>query len=548
MISTNNILNKYIYKIFTVIVVASIACLSASFVSAASVPGLTLTNTSSSVNISVTGADHNATVMFYYPKTSVNNSTSVSYTSIDIGQTDSNGSFIVSVTPNSYGLSGGVSVYVSVDGANSSQIVWPITSSTSQTGSLTFYKPNVTLAVGQSTNIFASNSSNPLALQSNSNPSIVSASAQTSNQSIFVNGLNIGSSTLSICASTDGCGIVNISVVAPTVAISFNQQQAYVVVGQPTQTVGIYGGSSYSLSNSNQNVVSATINGSNLVLQGLAVGQATVSVCAAGYQCGSIVINSLSPGSAVPTQTVIQPPTYSNFNQPPQLSSLAISSNNVSGLFFGVGSTININFGTNETVTNVQVKIAGIQVSASQGSDGLYYVSYRTTGNEIMPLPVIISFTDLSSRIGQSYFWIGNSSTAPTVTIVPVTTATLVTTTNTPVTTTTSNTSSGVNCPTGMVCMPTATSVPSQGLVNTSSSSFTFNNYLYDGMNKVGQSDPDVVALQKRLTIDGLFKGYATGYFGPLTKASVQAYQTKHGLSPLGVVGPATRNLLNQGI
>jgi peptidoglycan hydrolase-like protein with peptidoglycan-binding domain len=96
--------------------------------------------------------------------------------------------------------------------------------------------------------------------------------------------------------------------------------------------------------------------------------------------------------------------------------------------------------------------------------------------------------------------------------------------------------------------MPTATPVPSQGLVNTSSSSYTFNNYLYDGMNKIGQSDPDVVALQKRLTTDGLFKSYATGYFGPLTKTAVQAYQTKHGLSPLGVVGPATRNLLNEGI
>src|ERR1035437_1476119 len=125
MISTNNIHNKYVYKIFVVIIVASIACLSVSLVSAASVPGLTLTNTSSSVNISVMGADHNATVMFFYPNASVNNATSISYASIDIGQTNSNGSFSVSVAPNSYGLSGGVSVYVSVDGANSSQIVWP---------------------------------------------------------------------------------------------------------------------------------------------------------------------------------------------------------------------------------------------------------------------------------------------------------------------------------------------------------------------------------------------------------------------------------------
>ena len=68
------------------------------------------------------------------------------------------------------------------------------------------------------------------------------------------------------------------------------------------------------------------------------------------------------------------------------------------------------------------------------------------------------------------------------------------------------------------------------------------------GMNNIGQSDPNVVALQKRLTKDGLLFGAATGYFGPATKAAVIAYQKKHGLSPLGVIGPATRNLLNQGI
>ena len=178
------------------------------------------------------------------------------------------------------------------------------------------------------------------------------------------------------------------------------------------------------------------------------------------------------------------------------------------------------------------------------------------TGNESLPLPVVISYTNPSGLVGQTYFSLGNSSTAPTAVITPVTTATPTTTASTPVTTATANTSSGVNCPAGMICMPTATPVPAQGLVNTSSSnsssnssSYTFNNYLYIGMNKIGQSDPDVVALQNRLITDGLLAtGSNTGYFGPLTKAAVQAYQTKHNLSPLGVVGPATRNLLNEGI
>jgi N-acetylmuramoyl-L-alanine amidase len=54
--------------------------------------------------------------------------------------------------------------------------------------------------------------------------------------------------------------------------------------------------------------------------------------------------------------------------------------------------------------------------------------------------------------------------------------------------------------------------------------------------------------LQKRLKSDGYFTGSVTGYFGPLTKAALESYQTKNGLSAVGVVGPSTRALLNKGI
>jgi peptidoglycan hydrolase-like protein with peptidoglycan-binding domain len=67
-------------------------------------------------------------------------------------------------------------------------------------------------------------------------------------------------------------------------------------------------------------------------------------------------------------------------------------------------------------------------------------------------------------------------------------------------------------------------------------------------MTKLGVSDPDVVALQKRLKTDGIYSGPITGYFGPQTKAAVEAYQTKHNLNAIGVVGPGTRDLLNRGI
>jgi peptidoglycan hydrolase-like protein with peptidoglycan-binding domain len=68
------------------------------------------------------------------------------------------------------------------------------------------------------------------------------------------------------------------------------------------------------------------------------------------------------------------------------------------------------------------------------------------------------------------------------------------------------------------------------------------------GMTTQGVSDPDVTALQNRLKADGLYSTAVTGYFGPYTKSAVEAYQKKHSLSAIGVVGPSTRDLLNRGI
>ena len=516
MNNIKNIFTNYTRYPLTLFVAMFAIIAFANLAFAASVPTLILSNNTTSIGIGVTGADPNAVVNFYFPNTSIVASASngISYTSIDIGQTNSSGSFSVNVAPNSYGLNGGSSVYVSVDGANSSQTVWPTTSSNSgQSGSLSLSQQNVTLVNGQTVNIFPMNIASTLTVQGNSNSSIASAYFQSNNDSVMITGLNTGSTVISICAGSAGCSSVNVTVTAPTQAVTFSLQTAYVVVGQPAQAVGIYGPGTYNgLTNTNKDTVSATINGTNLMLQGLVVGQSTVSVCADGYLCGSIVVNSLSPGSAVPNQNTILAPVTSGFNQPPQLSSMSISSNDVSGLFFGIGSTISVNFGTNVTVTNVNVMIAGTQGTANQGANGLYYTSYKMTGDENLPLPVSISFVDLSGRLGHIYFWLGNSSTAPTA-------------------------------------VASVSSQVSAGISSSNTSSYTFNNYLYLGMNKIGQSDPDVVALQNRLIKDGLLSsGSATGYFGSLTKAAVIKYQKKNGLSTIGVIGPATRNLLNKGI
>jgi len=475
---------------------------------AASTPSLSLTNNASTVNMSVTGADAKATVNFYYPNsTNSSGSNNITYTSIDIGQTNSSGSFNISVAPNSYGLNGGMSVYVSVDGVNSVTTSWPATvTSSSQSGSLSLSPQSSTLVIGQTVNVFSMNTSNMLTVQGNSNSSVASAYPQSSNNSVIISGQNTGSSTISICAGTAGCSSVSISVIAPTQTITFSQSPIYLTMGNSAQNISMYGpGSGYSVSNPNQNILTTSVNGSSLTLQGLATGQVTLSICSSGWICGSLPVSIVSPGTAVPYQVNAPPSLNSNFSQTPQLTSFSLTSNDVTNLFFGANSTLTLTFAVNQSVSNVQVKIAGQQETVSQGTDGTYSVSYRMTGNETLPLPVVISYTNPSGLIGQNYFWIGNSATLPT--------------------------SSG----------SASSAVSSSNNVTTSGLTFT-------KLLSSGSTGTEVKALQQRLKDDGMFSGSVTGTFGPITETAVKKYQAKNGLSQAGVVGPGTRALLNKGI
>jgi len=100
----------------------------------------------------------------------------------------------------------------------------------------------------------------------------------------------------------------------------------------------------------------------------------------------------------------------------------------------------------------------------------------------------------------------------------------------------------------GLYTAPAATAAPATTTPaaattgsSTATAAHTFTKYL-----QVGSTGSDVTALQQLLIVGGFLKTTASGYFGVLTKAAVQAYQSAHGVQPLGVVGPATRAVLNK--
>ncbi len=61
----------------------------------------------------------------------------------------------------------------------------------------------------------------------------------------------------------------------------------------------------------------------------------------------------------------------------------------------------------------------------------------------------------------------------------------------------------------------------------------------------IGSQGDEVTQLQNALTSAGVYSGPITGYFGQLTQAAVKAFQAKHGLEQVGIVGPLTRSELN---
>ncbi len=72
------------------------------------------------------------------------------------------------------------------------------------------------------------------------------------------------------------------------------------------------------------------------------------------------------------------------------------------------------------------------------------------------------------------------------------------------------------------------------------SSSATVSGYTFSSDLTVGSTGDAVTALQNALGVSP-----ATGYFGAITKAAVQSYQTAHGISSTGYFGPLTRASLN---
>lgn len=332
-----------------------------------------------------------------------------------------------------------------------------------------------------------------------------------------------------------------------TTNISFSPSTMNVSTGQ-NGTVTLSGGSGtyYISSNSNAGGVTPTINGNTLTLNGGATGQASIVVCSTGGGCGTIT--TTTNGSTGAAGSPVLSSSNLNVNQGSQ-GSITLSGGtapyNVSVVNgTGVSTTLSGNTlyvngnatGTNTinvcssngvcSTLNVNVQ-SQVQNPANTGTGGMSFTLPLTLGQSIS-LP-------LNGGTG-SYFIQGQGSNV----MASINGNTLML--------------NGQNLGTGTVtvcqtggtaCLPITFTV-NQPTTSTPSTPGATSGYTFDMNLSYGMSGTAVMELQNRLAAEGFFNVTANGRFGPATQAAVRAYQSAHGISAVGAVGPQTRVMLNQ--
>ncbi|MCX6715504.1 MAG: peptidoglycan-binding domain-containing protein [Candidatus Taylorbacteria bacterium] len=367
-------------------------------------------------------------------------------------------------------------------------------------GTITFSPSSLKMYVGENKTVILSGSTS-YSLGTNSNPSV--ASAVLDGSLVKVTAYNLGIDNISICSYINNlvsCGVFGVEVLkqpelqpsSQKATISFSKSEVTVNVGE-AQTVTVYGSGagSYYISGYSSDSVGASINNNIVTLIGSRIGGSNISVCQFGGTCGNIY--GYVPSSTANSQAAQAVPAVV-----PTLSAFYVASNGING-FIGKGATLTLKFNTSDDITSEILKIDGQVVPVTGSGSGPYGGTYTLSGNETIPLPVSMDFSTARGGSGHASFTIGDKANVPAPIVSNVT--------NPPA----------------------------------APSSLKFTRNLQSGYTGV-----DVSSLQGLLKRLGVYDGPITGKFGVLTEAAVKKYQAKNNVKQVGVVGPATRELLNK--
>lgn len=290
--------------LFIAILALSFCLISSTFpqIAQAATPTLAFAQSgTNAVQISVYG-DPNQVVNLYYYQIGSTVSNSVG----SIGTTNSTGYFSNTLNTGAYNIPSGASVYVVVNGQQSSTATWPATSG----GSIYLSQSSIIMNQGQTASISMSGGSGTnYYVNSNSNSGVVGTSI--SGSVLTLNALTPGYVTLNVCSlgTNTTCATLAVTVNSSwggnnsNNSIYLSPSSITVAPGQ-TQTVYInnngnyysqnyYGAQTYYISNNpGSQYFSASISGNTVIVYGNNPGSATINICSqySGTSCASLYV------------------------------------------------------------------------------------------------------------------------------------------------------------------------------------------------------------------------------------------------------------------
>ncbi len=278
---------------------------------AANSPYLSLSGSGDNVTLNLSGAPSSSQIQLTYTLSGSSLPTTIS----NIGITDYSGNFSTNISSNAYGLNSGAQVYVTVGGQQSNVANHgygyggACTYNCGSPYGLSLSQTSLNLNAGQSQTVTIYNNNNyynnNYSISSNSNSSV--ASAFVSGNSVYVYANQSGNTTISVCQSSGSCASLyvavsgyNCSTYGCLGSLSFSNSSPSLTVGQ-TLNINIstslnsyqyYPGNFYISSNNNPNIVSASVSGQTLNLNGLSQGSASIMVCQtnASSVCGTVYV------------------------------------------------------------------------------------------------------------------------------------------------------------------------------------------------------------------------------------------------------------------
>lgn len=344
------------------------------------------------------------------------------------------------------------------------------------------------------------------------------------------------------------------SATGSTGTIGFSQMSPSFSVGQ-NGNVSLSGGNGtyYVSSNSNAGNIAASITGNTLNLYGANPGTANIVVCSSGGGCGTVTA-TVNNGSTA-NNTSFTSPSLSQ-------SAINVNANGQGSLVLSGGTgpyTVTIPSGSNISTTLIgntlyvnggsQAGMTTIQVCSQNGTtfnggctslpvnvmtSGVANTTTPSTSGALsLAIPVTPGqSTQIQLSGGSGSYYLQSPVSSPATAMLTGNMLTLMGG---------SSTGNGTVtvCSTSGSCLPITFAVGSN--MNGIGGGFLFMSDL-----SLGMTSQDVRELQTRLAAEGYFMATPTGYFGPITLAAVQAYQSAHGISATGYVGPMTRAMLNQ--